>query len=222
MPEIDQMLERVAVWTLTDVWEPPAVILSKGGSPRMGHDPKNISSHLRMMANLYERTRDPFFLAVPLRSVVEGFGEKGEDFGTRETGLVYNYLPWFLQTLQASGNPDDDPELDLRPGTTRLTAARGQEYTLTFVLTNRGRTPLDILTTSCHGRLDFEVIPPRDPPRRLEPGETRELAYKVRTPANLNLTCQANRVAPIHFAMLCRRNGRPHVASTWTEVVVEK
>ena len=26
VPEVDQMLERVAIWTLTDVWEPPAVI----------------------------------------------------------------------------------------------------------------------------------------------------------------------------------------------------
>jgi len=104
----------------------------------------------------------------------------------------------------------------------RLTAARGQEYTLTFVLTNRGRTPIEGLTSSCRGRLDFEVVPPRDLPRRIEPGETRELAYKVRTPANLNLTCLANRVAPIHFAMIFQRDGRPHVASAWTEVVVEK
>jgi hypothetical protein len=211
LPEIDKLLERVAVWTL-----------SKGGSPRMGHDPQNISSHLRMMASVYERTRDPFFLAVPLRSVVDGFGEKGENFGTRETGLVYNYLPWFLQTLQASGNPDDDPELVLKPGMTRLTAARGQEYTLTFVLANRGRTPIEGLTTSCRGRLDFEVVPPRDAPRRIEPGETRDFVYKVRAPANLNLTSRANRVAPIHFATVFQRGGSSRVASTWTEVVVEK
>ena len=117
LPEIDQMLERVAVWTLTDVWEPPAVIQSKGGSPRMGDDPKNISSHLRLMAHQYERTHDPFFLAVPLRSVVDGFGESGENFGTRETGLVYNYLPWFLQTLAASGTPRGRPRV--RPEASR-------------------------------------------------------------------------------------------------------
>ena len=127
LPEIDQMLERVAVWTLTDVWEPPSIILSKGGSPRMGHDPKNISSHLRLMAHQYERTRDPFFLAVPLRSVVDGFGESGENFGTRETGLVYNYLPWFLQTLTTHGNPKEDKDLDLKPGAARLAVTTGQE-----------------------------------------------------------------------------------------------
>ena len=39
---------------------------------------------------------------------------------------------------------------------------------MTFVLTNRGRTPIEGLTTSCRGRLDFEVVPPSDTPRRLE------------------------------------------------------
>jgi hypothetical protein len=223
LPDLDPLLERVAVWTLTDVWEPPAVIQNKGGSPRMGRDPQNISSHLRLMARVFERTDDPVFLAVPRRSILEGFGRDDRSFGTRETGLVFNYLPWFLRTLSASGNPQDDPELELKPAQAQLSLSttRGQECTVTFVVANRGTTPIEDLAVSCRGRLDFEVVAPEALPRRLEPGATAALTYRVRAPEPLNLTCRANRSAPIHCAALYRRGGRRHVASNWIEVVVQ-
>jgi hypothetical protein len=221
LPELDPLFERVALWTLTDVWEPPAVIQNKGGSPRMGRDPQNISSHLRLMAREFERTGDPIFLAVPRRSILEGFGRDDRSFGTRETGLVFNYLPWFLRTLGASGNPREDAELELKPALSELSAARGEECTVTFRLTNRGTTPIEDLTVSCRGRLDFDVAAPAELPRGLEPGATATLTYRVRAPEHLNLTCRANRVAPLHCAALYERGGRRHVAGNWIEVVVD-
>jgi hypothetical protein len=221
LPELDPLFERVALWTLTDVWEPSAVIQNKGGSPRMGRDPQNISSHLRLLAREFERTGDPIFLAVPRRSIIEGFARDDSSFGTRETGLVFNYLPWFLQTLATGGNPQEDPELDLKPAQAQRAAAHGQEGAVRFVLTNRGTTPIEDLVVSCRGRLDFEVVAAGELPRRLEPGATAALTYRMRTPAQLNLTCRANSEAPIHCAALYQRGGRRYIASTWSEVVVQ-
>src|SRR5262249_26281836 len=140
LPELDPLFERVALWTLTDVWEPPAVIQNKGGSPRMGRDPQNISSHLRLMAREFQRTGPLISLPIPRRSILEGFGRDDRSFGTRDTGLVFNYLPWFLRTLGAIGNPQEDPELELKAARAQLSAARGEEYPVTFILTNLGRS----------------------------------------------------------------------------------
>ena len=59
------MLVRVAQWTLTDTWHPPAEICSKGGSPREHGSPMHITSHSRLMSYVFARTGDPLFLVVP-------------------------------------------------------------------------------------------------------------------------------------------------------------
>ena len=61
------MLERFARWTLTDAWVPPYAIATKGGSVNKGGNPQFISIHARLMADVYARTHDPLYLAVPSR-----------------------------------------------------------------------------------------------------------------------------------------------------------
>jgi hypothetical protein len=219
--EIDRALERVATWTLTDVWQPPAGIQGKGGSPRRRGEPQNIASHLRVMAALADRTADPFFLAVPLDCLVAGFGDEGDSFGTRETGLVFNYVPWFLTALRMHGAPVNDPELELRATVPEQSVRRGEEFPLTVVVANRGGTPVDGLELSCRGRLDFVVSSPPALPRRLAPGEARQVTWSVRAPADLSLTCRANRVAYVHVASRSERSGQAHVGHALVEVVVE-
>ncbi|MGH9163702.1 MAG: hypothetical protein ACRD2X_27440 [Vicinamibacteraceae bacterium] len=53
---------------------------------------------------------------MPRHSLVAGFGEEAADvtFRTRSTGLVYNYLRWFLTTLQETGKPQADAQLGVR------------------------------------------------------------------------------------------------------------
>src|SRR4029077_17637762 len=46
--EVEHLLERTAVWTLTDPGRPPNGIMSKGGSPRRGSSPQHIASHARL------------------------------------------------------------------------------------------------------------------------------------------------------------------------------
>lgn len=221
LPEIDRALERVATWTLTDVWLPPAGIQGKGGSPRRKGEPQSIASHLRLMATLADRTTDPFFLAVPLGCLNAGFGTERATFGTRETGLVFNYLPWFLTTLHAQGSPTEAPELELKATVAKRAVRPGEEFPLVVVIANRGNAPVDDLELSCRGRLDFAVSSPREAPRRLAPGEAREVAWTVRAPADLSLTCRYNRVAYIHVAIRSTRGGRAHVGHAWVEVSVE-
>ena len=56
----------------SDPWRPPGFLQSKGGSPRKGGSPQEIGNHGRIMAHVFERTKDPFFLVVP-RTNMPGF-----------------------------------------------------------------------------------------------------------------------------------------------------
>jgi hypothetical protein len=218
LPEIDAMLARVGQWTLTDVWTPPADIYSKGGSPRKGHTPADIASHLRLMSHLFARTGDPMFLVVPEMSLVAGYGENPRSIGTRSTGLVFNYLPWFLAALKENGNPQPEPLLEVRCRPEEVIVGKGGSVQVRFTLRNTGPSAVDELRASFHSRLDFQVtaetvVPvAADGPRDLPPGGAMELVYTIRAPQRINLTCQYNSVAYGHFSLLYRRAGKAHYA----------
>jgi hypothetical protein len=200
LPEIDQMLERVARWTLTDMWLPPAAVRSKGGSPSRKGDPKDISIHLRLMRYAFLRTGDPLFLALPRECIVAGFGEDGAHFGTRATGLVFNYLPWFLSLVAEQGDPAVDP---VPPGRD-LALARGATARVCFQLPS-GATDL---RASFQPRLDFAA-------RQLDSS-----CYEVGAPQLINLTSESNRVSYAHWTASYRRAGRLHLAHAWLRITL--
>ncbi|MFO0950251.1 MAG: hypothetical protein U0835_03690 [Isosphaeraceae bacterium] len=220
-PDVDAMLERSAVWLLTEVWRPPSGILGKGGSPRRRPDPKDVASHLRLMAWAHARTGDPFFLAVPRKSLADGFGEKARPFGTRSTGLVYNYVPWFLDALRRQGSPSEDGRLKVSPVAAKMKVTRGQGFRVVFDVENVGPDALTGLAASCRGRLDFgRAAGVAESPREIPAGTTRRLEYTLRAPDNLNLTCAANATAYVHLALSGLRGGKHVLAHAWVEVEV--
>ncbi len=215
------MLERVAQWTLTDVWRPPAGLKSKGGSPRGGADARAISTHLRLMADVYARTGDPFFLAVPRLSLVEGFGENAQPFGTRSTGLVFNYLPWMLAALKEHGDPQPEPQFDVRPQQDEVGVERGGGSRLCFAVQNAGSSAVKDLRVSFHSRLDLPIQPERAAPRELKPGEVTQLCYTIKAPSRINLNSEYNRIAYGHWSALYRREGRAHVAHRSIKITIK-
>jgi hypothetical protein len=220
-PEIDAMLERVALWTLTDVWRPPANILTKGGSPRRGGDGQQIASHLRLMGNMFSRTGDPLFLVVPREAVVRGFGASSKSIGTRSTGLVFNNVPWFLSMLQDFGDPQPDPGLELTAPAEAVRVSRGKETSVVFKVKNTGSTPITDLRASFHPRLDFHTSDPPELPQSIAPGQTIELAYRIVAPSLVNLECSYNRIAYGHFSALYRRAQKDHLAHAAVKVSLE-
>lgn len=211
-PDIDEMLERVARWTLTDMWRPPANIFTKGGSPRRGGDGQQIASHLRLMDNVFSRTNDPVFLVVPRECVVRGFGENAKPIGTRSTGLVLNNVPWFLSTLLNNGNPQPDPQVELLTTSDEIAAAPGNEVAIVMRITNKGSAPITDLRASFNSRLDFRTTHQPELPKSIAPGQTIELTYKLEAPSQVNLQCLYNRVAYAHWSAIYRRDQMVHLA----------
>lgn len=222
LPEIDRLLERAARWTLTDVWRPPAGLQGKGGSPRNRASPHHIANHLRLMAHAYDRTRDPLFLVVPRQALAAGFGEGARPFGTRATGLVYNYLPWFVTTCTVNGDPQPDTQLEVQAKLEEVTVARGGKARLGFTVKNAGDAPVRGWKISCHTRLDFQVTPERPAPEVLEPGQIVELWYTLQAPEWLNLTCEYNRATYAHWSALYQREGKTYLTHRWAKISVEK
>jgi hypothetical protein len=218
---IDAMLERVARWTLTDVWRPPDSLVLKGGSPRESKDPRHIANQLPLMSYVFARTGDPAFLAVPLAAVTAGFAGDPRPIGTRSTGIMLNYLPSFLATLQQRGNPRPDAELEVR-GPGALQGVRGGRTLMCFTVANRGASEVRRLRESLLVRVDFEVLRPAQAPESLAAGQEVQLCYDVRIPTHLNLTSDYNRIAYSHWSALYERNGQPFLAKTWTELRVER
>jgi hypothetical protein len=202
LPEIEGMLERDARFLLTEMWRPPGGILSKGGSPRRGADARHVASHLRLFRAEYLRTRDPLFLGPVAEMVEAGFGAKSKGFGPRDTGLVFNYLPWYLGVLDGM---EKDGELEVKPG--RFGCA---------VLKNNGAAAVEGLRGSFQTRLDFRVVSTPRFPSRLGAGESVEVCGEVEAPERINLTSEYNRVSYAQWSLEFTRGGRRRWAHAWT------
>ncbi|MDO8543040.1 MAG: hypothetical protein Q7S40_21555 [Opitutaceae bacterium] len=213
LPEIDSLLERFARWTLADVWVAPHALATKGGSPNKGGNAQFISTHARMMAHVYERTKDPLYLVVPWKLTTAGFGENTKPIpGTRSVGMVYNYLPWLLAALREHGNPEPEPQFEVVVSSPAVTLAPGAATRVSFTIKNAGTQPIEDLRGSFHSRLDFAIATTQPPPVRLLPGETAECWYDVRAPRQINLSCAYNAIAYAHWSVLYRRIDRAHLA----------
>ena len=215
LPEIEAALQRVAQWTLTDVWRPPGGLQSKGGSPRTHGDPRHIASYGPLLAHVYTRTRDPLYLVVPRALAASGFGETAADFGTRATGLVFNYLPRLLALLDAAGQPEPEPRFELIMPNNPIPVLKGHPVQLVCTLRNTGANAVEHLHASFHSRLDLKVTALTPPPAQLAPGQTLELKYEVQAPEQLDLTCEYNRTAYAHWSAVYERAGKPCLAHGW-------
>ena len=200
--------ERVAKWTLTDMWYPPANIHTKGGSPRRGGDGQQIASHLRLMDYVFHRTHDPLFLVLPRECMVRGFGENAKQIGTRSTGLVLNNVPWFITTLQEFGDPQPDSQLVISLPK-EVGMAPGDAAAAVVRVTNTGTTAITDLQASFQSRVDFRIGQAEER-NTIAPGETIELTYQVAAPADVNSQCLCNRVAYGHWSAIYRRGQSVH------------
>jgi hypothetical protein len=221
-PELDEMLERVARWTLTDVWRPPAYIQQKGGSPRANAWAQNIASHLPLMSHVFARTGDPLFLAVPREAVVQAFRENAPQIGTRSAGIVFKYLPSFLATLAEQGHPQPEPDVVVRAKASPVLAVRGGITRVCFTLGNGGAMAARRVRASFQPRVDLLVAQAPPVPDALEAGREVELCYDVKIPRQLNLTSEASRVAYAHLSVIYERETKPHVTHTWIQLRVEE
>jgi hypothetical protein len=205
-PEVDAMLVRFAEWTLTDTWISPLGLASKGGSPRKGGSAMHIGNQGRLMTQAYALTQDPLFLVVPSRLAAAGYGSGAKPIpGTRSTGLVYNYLPWLLAALHEHGDPQPDAQFQLVEAIKGVALAPGAKTMASFVVKNTGSEPIEDLKVSLHSRRDITITPVRAMPVRIAPGESVECQYEIKAPAQVNLSCEYNRIAYAHWTALYRR-----------------
>lgn len=203
LPEIDETLERASRWVLTDVWQPGGRIANKGGRPQGGM-PQHIATHMRLMHYQYERTKDPLFLAVPFDSMMSGYGAGGKIPGTRSTGLVFNYLPWFFTTLKNAGHPRPGKELILTPASP-LEMRKGAKARACVVMRNESSAPLTNMRGSFQPRLDFAVVSRGAFPETLAPGRQAEVCVELQAPAQIGLTSEFNRQSYAHWSFVFTR-----------------
>ena len=220
LPELDALLERAARSTLSDMWRPPMNIMSKGGSPRRGSNAQNISTHLRLVRHEYLRTGDPLFLVVPRECVAGGFSGAGKDFGTRSTGLVFNYVPWFLSLLTEKGDPKPESDLVVTPRQDAYKILRGAHAKVCFAVRNAGNTPIKNLHATIQPRLDMAVLGRAAVPAELAAGAQVDLCYEVQAPERINLSTDYNRTSYAHWSASYEREGKPHLAHGWTKISV--
>ena len=219
LPELDSVLERTARHLLTDMWRPEG-ILFKGGSSGNGR-PFEIVTHSRLMGSVYARTGDPLFLAVPRELIAKAFGDTGATWGTRTTGLVYNYLPWFLTTLVENGNPQPESGLTVVMRQISIEGTRGERIRACVRVKNSGATPVTNLRASFQPRLDFVVTHAAVVPAELAPGQEIEACYELQVPEKINLTHIANRTSYAQWSASYRRTGHPHLAHAWLKVDIK-
>lgn len=212
LPQIGQMLERTARWTLTFPWRPPAVIIGKAPVKGAQGTALRMLENLRLMHYAYEKTGDPVFLAVPRKSLEAAFLPEISSIPTRTTGLVYNYMPWFLTTLHKSGNPEAETELEVEADIADLQVERGGKVSVTFRVRNRGATPVESAKFSIQPRLDLQASLSSRDANTIPPGEVREFRYELKAPEKINLTSESSRTSYAHFSGLYRRGARTHVA----------
>ncbi len=222
LPEVDAMLGRFAQWTLTDAWIWPDSLASKAGSPRKGGSPQHIGNQGRLMAYVYARTQDPLYLVPPARLASLGYGANSKPIpGTRSTGLVFNYLPWLLASFHEQGNPQADAQLEIVASREPTRLAPGSSAIVSIALKNAGTRPIEDLRGSFHMRLDFAVAAAQPLPARLLPGQSVELKYEVRAPAQVNLSCEYNRNAYAHWSALYRRGDQSCLAHVTLRMIVD-
>jgi hypothetical protein len=179
------------------------------------------------MSHVFARTGDPLFFVVPQKSLLAGFGDAPEPIGTRTTGLVLNYLPWFLTTLHEHGDPQPESLLKVQSQPEEITVGKGGAVQVRFTLRNTGPTAVEDLKTSFHSRLDFQVTLVGTAGQAssgtyvLPPGGVLELRYAIRAPERINLTCQYNGTAYGHLSALYRREGKSHFAHAWVKIGME-
>jgi hypothetical protein len=220
--ELDALLVRFANWTLTDGWYAPGGLANKGGSPRSGGSAQHIGVQGRLMARAYALTHDPLFLAVPAELAAKGFAPTAKPIpGTRSTGLIFNHLPWLLGSLHANGNPQPEPQLEVvAPPPAALTLAPGARSVVSVTIKNTGAQAIEDFRVSLHARRDFALETLRAPPAWLGPGETAECQYAIPAPAQVNLTCNYNRVAWVQWSAVYRRDAQAHYSHQALKVVL--
>ncbi|MPY91085.1 MAG: hypothetical protein GEU99_24620 [Luteitalea sp.] len=222
LAEIDALLERLARWTLTFPWRPPAGLVSKATYRGAPANPLAMGENMRLMSHAYRLTQDPVFLAVPLRSLTEAFVTNPQPIHTRSTGRIYNFVPWFLTTLTEAGNPDLDEELEVSVVSEEVEARRGDTVTVTFRVRNHGRSPVSNLRASCSPRLDVKAEAAARAPETIPPGGEAEFRYALRTPERINLTSDSNRLAYVHWSAVYQREGRPRLAHRWLRIAITR
>jgi hypothetical protein len=152
--------------------------------------------------------------------MVAGFGDATQDMGTRNTGLVFNYLPWFLPLLSDQGDPQPEPEFEVRLKEGELRLAPGGQAAVCVSVRNLGAAPAANLRMSFQPRLDFTVTQSPSMPEQLQPGQGAELCYQVRAPERINLTCDYNRISYAHWTASYRRDGKPRTAHAWMKIAL--
>jgi hypothetical protein len=210
--EVTAMLERMARWVLTDMWRPNGIFNKGGGSPYAG----NISTHLPLMRAMYEKTRDPLFIALPYALTVAGYGEGARGFGTRSTGLVFNYLPPFAAMLNEFGHPEPDTAFTISADD--VTVNRGRRFLVTYAIRNGGRDEIKEIDVSFQPRLDFRVNRTEPGPRTLAPGQMKQMTFELEAPTDINLTHALNRDAYAHLVVRFKRAGRVRFAHGFAKV----
>jgi hypothetical protein len=220
LPEIDGMLERVARWTLTFPWRPPAVVIAKAPVKGAQGAALTMSENLRLMHYAYAKSADPAFLAVPRKSVMQAFVTEASTVRTRSTGRVYNYLPWFLTTLKQNGNPEEDSDLEINIEKSRLHVPRGAEAALIIRVHNRGSSVIEQPKFSLQTRLDLRAKPVSTGGYSIAPGETRELRYHIEAPERINLTSESHRVSYAHFSGMHRRGKQTYVTHVPVQIEI--
>ena len=213
-PDVDAMLERTARWVLTDMWRPGGIFNKGGGTP----SPGNISTHGPLLSAMYQKTRDPLFLAVPYELLLLAYGSGAKPFGTRSTGLVFNYVPSFLAMLNAEGNPE--PDLALNIDTETISVRPGYKTEIAFTVRNAGPDPITNITSTFQPRLDFKVLKESPAPEILYPGQLRRMVLDVEAPTDINLTHSLNRDSYAHWSIRFTRAGRPRFAHGFAKVQI--
>ncbi|MGH9627812.1 MAG: hypothetical protein ACRD7E_05670, partial [Bryobacteraceae bacterium] len=218
LPEMDGLLERLARWTLTFQWRPPDGLVAKATYRGAPADARHMGENMRVMSFAYGLTQDPVFLAVPFLSLKKAFVDQPQRIPTRSTGRIYNYVPWFLATLQRSSNPELDKELAV--AAEHVTIPKGRMAEVVIRVRNTGRSPVTGLRFSFQPRLDIQAEFTGPKLDTLPAGGEAEFRYRVRAPERINLTSESNRVSYAHWSSMFERGGRSRLGHSWVRITI--
>ena len=170
-------------------------------------------AHLEPHAAAAQRLSADARSAIPGRAARTDDGRfratRRRDIKTRDTGLVFNYLPWFMQMLEEEGNPAPDPQF-------RITAKSALPQAC-FEMSNTGTTPITDLRATFPGASGFQVEAggrARDAGARGD----RPALLSGRSAAAINLTSQYNELSYAHCTASARRGGKPVLAHAWVKI----